>query len=122
MWKRLLVGLLMIGLGLGAARAQSVDSIAGKVVGFPGRLLARIQRKAAGRFMTSTVADVGAYPWYAGGRWRDGCSATRFHNFEPYTGSLCSGVADCGPEDARLGISGARGRFRLWAEMTSPIT
>jgi hypothetical protein len=48
MWKKLLVGIVMTGLGLGIAQAQTVDSVAGKVIGFPGRLLARIQRKAAG--------------------------------------------------------------------------
>jgi hypothetical protein len=37
-----------MGIGLPAAQAQSVDSVAGKVTGFPGKLLARIQRKAAG--------------------------------------------------------------------------
>ena len=48
MWKKLLVFCMAIGLGLGVTQAQSIDSVAGKVVGFPGRLLARIQRKAAG--------------------------------------------------------------------------
>jgi len=40
--------MITIGLGLPAVQAQSVDSVTGKVFGFPGRLLARIQRKAAG--------------------------------------------------------------------------
>jgi hypothetical protein len=48
MRKLLVVGLITIGLGLPAARGQSVDSVAGKVTGFPGKLLARIQRKAGG--------------------------------------------------------------------------
>ncbi|HEV2479521.1 MAG TPA: hypothetical protein VGS79_07645, partial [Puia sp.] len=48
MRKLFLIGVITIGLGLPATRAQSVDSIAGKVTGFPGKLLARIQRKAAG--------------------------------------------------------------------------
>ena len=44
----MLLGMVTIYLGLGVARAQTVDSVAGKVMGFPGKLLARIQRKAAG--------------------------------------------------------------------------
>lgn len=43
-----LIGVVTIGVGLGTTQAQTVDSVAGKVIGFPGRLLARIQRKAAG--------------------------------------------------------------------------
>jgi hypothetical protein len=49
MRKLILVGVVTIGLGLPAVvRAQRVDSVAAKVAGFPGKLLARIQRKAAG--------------------------------------------------------------------------
>lgn len=45
MRKLFLVGVITIGLGLPVVQAQSVDSLTGKVLGFPGRLLARIQRK-----------------------------------------------------------------------------
>jgi hypothetical protein len=48
MWKSFLFGILVTGVGLGVTQAQTVDSAAGKMAGFPGRLLARIQRKAAG--------------------------------------------------------------------------
>ena len=40
--------MVTIFLCLGSARAQTADSVAGKVLGFPGKLLARIQRKASG--------------------------------------------------------------------------
>lgn len=47
MRKTILVGIALIGVGLGMARAQAIDSVAGKVTGFPGKLLAHIQRKTA---------------------------------------------------------------------------
>jgi len=58
MRKLFLVGVITIGLGLPAAQAQSVDSVTGKVLGFPSKLLARIQRKAAG--LNSQLTNVTA--------------------------------------------------------------
>jgi len=46
MWKSFL--LVIVISGVSVVRAQTADSLAGKAAGFPGKLLARIQRKAAG--------------------------------------------------------------------------
>jgi hypothetical protein len=49
MWKKLLFGMATtICVCLGSAQAQTADSVTGKVLGFPGKLLACIQRKAMG--------------------------------------------------------------------------
>jgi len=45
MWKSYLLVIVMSGVSV--VKAQTVDSVAGKVAGFPGKLLSRIQRKAA---------------------------------------------------------------------------
>src|ERR1700737_1788367 len=66
--------------------------------------------------MSSTVTDVKAYQWYAGGRWRDVASGKLFDDFEPYTGNLYARVPDCGAEEARLAISAAHGAVETWGE------
>ncbi len=35
--------------------------------------------------MSSTVTDVKAYQWYAGGQWRDVAGGKLFDDFEPHT-------------------------------------
>ncbi|HME14837.1 MAG TPA: aldehyde dehydrogenase family protein [Mycobacterium sp.] len=70
--------------------------------------------------MSSTVTDVKAYQWYAGGQWRDVANGQMFDDFEPYTGNLCARVADCGAEQARLAIAAAHEAFGAWAD-TPPV-
>jgi acyl-CoA reductase-like NAD-dependent aldehyde dehydrogenase len=70
--------------------------------------------------MSSTVTDVKAYQWYAGGQWRDVANGQLFDDFEPYTGNLYARVADCGAEEARLAIAAAHEAFGAWAE-TPPV-
>jgi acyl-CoA reductase-like NAD-dependent aldehyde dehydrogenase len=70
--------------------------------------------------MSSTVTDVKAYQWYAGGQWRDVANGQLFDDFEPYTGNLYARVADRGAEEARLAIAAAHEAFGAWAE-TPPV-
>ena len=44
--------------------------------------------------MSSTVTDVKAYQWYAGGQWRDVANGQLLDDFEPDTGNLYARVAD----------------------------
>jgi acyl-CoA reductase-like NAD-dependent aldehyde dehydrogenase len=68
--------------------------------------------------MSSTVTDVKAYQWYAGGEWRDVVDGRLFDDFEPYTGNLYARVADCGAEEARVAIAAAHEAFGGWADTT----
>src|SRR5579872_4627448 len=47
MRKMIVLGIVVLGVGWHGARGQSVDSLAGKAVQFPSRLIGRIQRRAA---------------------------------------------------------------------------
>ena len=44
--------------------------------------------------MSTTVADVKEYQWYAGGQWRDVANGQLLDDFEPDRGNLYARVAD----------------------------
>src|ERR1700756_3707497 len=73
-------------------------------------------RSRRGGLMSSTVMDVKAYQWYAGGQWRDVANGQLFDDFEPYTGNLYARVPNCGAEEARIAIAAAHEAFGPWAE------
>src|SRR4029077_12847812 len=73
-------------------------------------------RARRGGLMSSTVTDVKAYQWYAGGQWRDVANGQLFDDFEPYTGNLYARVPNCGAEEARIAIAPAHKPSCPWAE------
>src|ERR1700692_1294119 len=107
----------------GAASAASAECSgpAHAVVGSAIAVTTGWQTRARrGGLMSSTVTDVKAYQWYAGGQWCDVATGQMFDDFEPYTGNLYARVADCGGEEARLEIAAAHEAFGRWAD-TPPV-